>query len=130
MFFLAHIINLFLFTNTDTDPIIEEFKHYIELNHGEKLILPCKVSGNPLPTVTWFKNHREISFDPYDVSSRVQLGQNNTLIINNISERDEAIYSCRASSRNGKAVVKESNVVIYGNFTFSRMSIFVVVSIE
>jgi hypothetical protein len=64
--------------------------------------------------VTWFKNHREISFDPFD--SRVSLAANFSLIIADVLEKDEAIYSCRASSRNGKAVVKESNVIVYGNF--------------
>lgn len=71
--------------------------------------MPCKVSGYPSPIVTWFKNQQEISYD-----SRVILARNNSLIIANVTERDEGLYSCRASNIDGKAVVKDSTVIVIG----------------
>ncbi len=94
-----------------------EFVSRIELLEGDKLLLPCKVIGKPMPNVTWYKNHHEIAFTPFD--NRVLFShENNSLIILNVIEKDEAIYSCRAVSRNGKAVVKESNVFINSKYAF------------
>ncbi len=103
--------------NFDQDPEIVEFVSRIELLEGDKLLLPCKVTGKPLPNVTWYKNHHEITFTPFD--NRVIFSyENNSLIISNLNEKDEAIYSCRAVSRNGKAVVKESNVFVNSKYKF------------
>lgn len=76
------------------------------------MILSCKVSGYPIPVVSWFKNHHQITFDSNE--KRVIISENNSLIILNVTEKDEAIYSCRASSPTGKAVVKECNVYVKG----------------
>ena len=81
---------------------------------GDKLILPCKVTGYPMPTVTWFKNRHEFTFDK--TNSRVIMNENNSLVIFNLTDKDEAIYSCRASNNKGKAAVKESTV--FGNYFF------------
>ncbi|CAF0945237.1 unnamed protein product, partial [Brachionus calyciflorus] len=94
--------------NFDKDVVIEEFKISAVLNEGDTLELPCKASGYPIPTITWFKRTEEISFD----SERIFLSKDNSLIIRNISERDEAVYSCRASNSKGQAVLKESSVTV------------------
>ncbi len=96
-------------------PIIEEFKDGASVFKGETLVLPCKVSGYPLPTVTWFKNHQEIQFKAQSADERVRTASNNnSLIIADVSDEDEGIYSCRASNSFGKAVVKECNVIVKG----------------
>jgi hypothetical protein len=43
------------------------------------------------------------------------LAANKSLIILNVTDKDQGVYSCRASNSNGKAVVKECNVSINGN---------------
>ena len=82
----------------------------MEFMEGDKLVLPCKVSGYPLPVVTWFKNRHELTFS----EGKIVMNENNSLIIFNLTDKDEAIYSCRASNSKGKAVVRESTV--FGNF--------------
>ena len=68
-----------------------------------------------MPSVSWFKNHRELAFDLFD--TRLFVDEDNSLIIHNVSFKDEAVYSCRASNvRTGKATVRESNIVIHGNY--------------
>ena len=79
---------------------------------GDRLILPCKVTGYPVPNVVWFKNRHELALDKSD--SRVVINDNNSLTIFNLTDKDEAVYSCRASNSKGKAVVKESTV--FGKF--------------
>ena len=46
------------------------------------------------------------------------LDANKSLIILNVTDKDQGVYSCRASNSNGKAVVKECNVSINGNDFF------------
>ena len=79
--------------------------------------LPCIVSGYPKPTVSWFKKGVMIRTDDKQ-NKRINTDENHTLIIKNVNVEDEAIYSCRASHNNGKAVVKESIVKINGIFLF------------
>ena len=94
-------------------PSIEDFATSLEFNEGEKLVLSCLVSGHPKPAISWFKNHHEISFKAFD--RKVLLGQNNSLIIFNLTDKDEAIYSCRASNSKGSAV-KETSIKVNGNY--------------
>ena len=93
-------------------PSIENFAESLEFNEGEKLVLSCVVSGHPKPTISWFKDHHEISFQAFD--RKVFLGQNNSLIIFNLTDKDEAIYSCRAINSKGSAV-KETRIKVNGN---------------
>lgn len=86
----------------------------MEFMEGDKLVLPCKVSGYPVPTVNWFKNRHELTLEGND--EKMLMNENNSLIIFNLTDKDEAIYSCRASNSKGKAVVRESTV--FGNSKF------------
>jgi len=93
------------------DPQIEDMPVSVELYKAGRLVLPCKVSGQPAPTISWFKDRHEITFEAFD--DRLLLGQDGTLNVGNVSEADAGVYSCRASSL-GKSVVKETRVVVKG----------------
>ena len=108
------------FLKIDQDPTIDEFSGHLDLESGTNLVLPCKTSGYPVPTVSWFKNHREISFNESH-DSRIMLAANKSLLIFNITDKDQGVYSCRASNKNGKAVVKECNVNINGILKFAYL---------
>ena len=96
----------------DQDPIIEIFEISVELNQGETLELPCKASGYPAPTISWYKTTQEINFDQND--DRISLSDDKSLIIKNVSELDEAEYSCRASNSKGKSDIKQTRVKVNG----------------
>jgi len=41
-----------------------------------------------------------------------------------VTDKDQGVYSCRASNSNGKAVVKECNVTVNGIIIFNSILIF------
>lgn len=84
-------------------------------------MLPCKVYGHPEPIVSWFKKYSEITADSLQNSkNRIIIAQNNSLIIHNVTDTDEATYSCRATSGT-KAVVKEAIVTVFGKYFFNKI---------
>ena len=62
----------------------------------------CRVVGYPRPTVTWFKDGRDITkndrfeFD-YSVDGII------TMVIHNVTFTDQGVYSCRAENSEGWA---------------------------
>ncbi|OUC40207.1 immunoglobulin I-set domain protein, partial [Trichinella nativa] len=63
--------------------------------------LKCTVDGSPRPNISWFKNGVEIT-----TSKKYKIIHDNTnaeLNISNISEDDEAVYSCIAENKFGYA---------------------------
>ena len=98
---------------------IVEFAERALVLAGDTLSLPCVVEP-AWATVTWFKNHLEMTY-----TSRVfyePVGSNHTLKITRADETDEAIYTCRATTSTGtanaidKAASRETNVVVHGMF--------------
>lgn len=64
--------------------------------------LNAKVTGNPVPTITWYRNNQIII--PSDHVTQTFDGENIELIITNIdSEVDSGDYKCVASNSAGKA---------------------------
>lgn len=74
---------------------IKPLQNY-NLSQGASLLLECLVSGNPLPTVAWYKNDRCI-----DNSAQYEITYNNgeaILRLDNVSADDQAVYTCRAKN--------------------------------
>lgn len=85
---------------------IKPLQNY-NLSKGASLLLECLVSGNPLPTVAWYKNDRCI-----DNSPQYEITYNNgeaILRLDNVSADDQAVYTCRA--KNILDVVQSAAVV-------------------
>lgn len=98
------------------EPVIIEFRDKIELKPGESVYLPCKVvsPSGASPIVSWSKNHRELKLDLLD--TRVLVDENNSLIIQNVTSDDEALYSCRATNpHTGRSVAKDSQLLVRSN---------------
>ncbi len=71
----------------------------ISMQEGEGCEFQCKVTGNPLPVVQWFKNDVCI-----DSSPNYEITYNNgdaKLSLNNVTTGDCAIYTCIASNTSG-----------------------------
>lgn len=74
------------------------------------LIIDCKVGGNPLPIVEWFKDEA-----PVELNERIQQvecadGQSQ-LIINSPTTADSGTYACRATNRLG--TLEQSHPVVF-----------------
>ncbi|KAL7299328.1 hypothetical protein TKK_0007906 [Trichogramma kaykai] len=71
---------------------------------GSRYELRCKVKGNPMPTVQWFKNDNQISTESEYVSTYKNNGEA-ILEFKKVRENDQDLYSCVASNRIGKATL-------------------------
>ncbi len=92
---------------------IEEFSEHFDIVEGKTAILSCKVNGYPKPSVIWFKNRHEIIFSSEE--KRIIKALNNSLIIYNVSDKDEATYSCKATnSFNSQHVMKDGKLIVHG----------------
>ncbi|ELK09792.1 Roundabout like protein 3 [Pteropus alecto] len=66
---------------------------------GSSVWLPCRVTGNPQPSVQWKKDGQWLQGDDLQLN----LMANGTLYITNIQEMDMGFYSCVAKSSTGEA---------------------------
>ena len=66
----------------------------LHVGKGEKVVLPCKVTGIPQPVVTWYK-------DGLDIHSVLQSKfalKGNDIIIEDIVEDDFGVFKCKAEN--------------------------------
>ncbi|XP_055948043.1 fibroblast growth factor receptor 2-like isoform X1 [Argiope bruennichi] len=75
---------------------------YLEIPLGQKCKLRCPVSGNPKPIVEWFKQNVNGTLESLsNTSTTYYISRNNNLHIDNFTEADEGIYTCKASNQLG-----------------------------
>lgn len=65
--------------------------------NSNQLILECKINGNPKPNIIWYKDNVVIK---YNRKFKIHESSNNItqLIISDISEEDNGIYTCAAEN--------------------------------
>uniref|UniRef100_A0A8D0RQM8 Roundabout homolog 3 n=1 Tax=Sus scrofa TaxID=9823 RepID=A0A8D0RQM8_PIG len=80
-------------------PIILQGPANQTLALGSSVWLPCRVTGNPQPSVQWLKDGQWLQGD--DV--QLNLMANGTLYITNVQETHMGFYSCVAKSPTGEA---------------------------
>ena len=77
---------------------------------GHPLILHCKATGFPQPTVTWQKDGQPV------VTSHVTLLSNGSLYISSAIVQDAGRFICSSTNVAGSATVAV-DVVIYGGYS-------------
>ncbi|XP_045872007.1 roundabout homolog 3 [Meles meles] len=80
-------------------PIILQGPANQTLALGSSVWLPCRVTGNPQPSVQWKKDGQWLQGDDLQLN----LMANGTLYIANVQETDMGFYSCVARSFTGEA---------------------------
>ncbi|KAM6135620.1 palladin isoform 2-T2 [Phoenicopterus ruber ruber] len=71
-----------------------------EVAEGNKVLLECRVAGNPVPDVRWFCEGKELQNSP-DIQIRSGSGGLHSLIIAEAFEDDTGRYTCLASNSVG-----------------------------
>ena len=80
-------------------PVIESGPMTTFLRLYQRLVLMCTASGNPQPTITWYKDGRMI------------LGEiSPLLVIGEVELSDRGVYHCTATSTQGTATSTEAYV--------------------
>ncbi|KAG2458503.1 OBSCN protein, partial [Polypterus senegalus] len=64
---------------------------------GETVKLACKVTGNPKPVISWYKDGKALEIDPHHIIIEDPDGSC-TLILDNLTAEDSGQYMCFATS--------------------------------
>ena len=64
---------------------------------GQTAWFPCSATGDPLPSIKWFKSQDSISNDLH-----FSVLSNGTLVIDSVSEQDSGWFTCRATNDAGR----------------------------
>ena len=84
----------------------------VEAVDGQELRMPCKVTGKPMPQVSWYHNGKNIDQDEeYVVTYNPDTGDISLLIVEVFPE-DEGEYVCVAHNPAGDAVTRATLVVM------------------
>lgn len=97
-----------LLLSTDSYLTLDEPMNNITTSLGQTAELHCKVSGNPPPTIRWFKNDAPVVQEPRRISFRAT-NYGSRLRIRNLDTTDTGYFQCVAS--NGKKVVSTTGVL-------------------
>lgn len=90
-------------TAADRAPRFTAPLHDVVVQEGEKLTLECRVTGQPEPQVTWFKDHIAIANDNPDYTTSCCQDGVCKLSIEETFAEDSAKFSCKATNSVGNA---------------------------
>ncbi|XP_055938172.1 cell adhesion molecule Dscam2-like [Argiope bruennichi] len=86
---------------------------------GKYLVIDCRASGKPTPTISWMKSegHGMEGFAAVSESETLRLANNGSLIIEQVEKSDEGLYQCIATNSVGQNL-KDISINIFGNNCF------------
>jgi len=94
-----HVVYAFAGALFPYAPVIESAPMTTFLRLYQRLVLMCTASGNPQPTITWYKDGRMI------------LGEiSPLLVIEEVELSDRGVYHCTAINTQGNATSTEAYV--------------------
>ena len=77
---------------------------------GENTSLSCNATGNPKPTISWYKDDTKINAG---ADSRVSISEDDTqLTITNVSRNDDGQYTCVASNSLGNSTSNSATLTV------------------
>jgi len=78
---------------------------------GDDVILPCDVTGDPLPVIRWRKNHADV--DLLGTHHKYLIDDSASLVILAADASDSARYLCVAENPAG-VLNQDINLIVYG----------------
>ncbi len=88
----------------DAPKFITNLLPSIKVMDGEEIKFHCVVKGNPMPTITWFKNGKVVVDNPDFRTSYDKTSGSNILSIIEVFPQDTGEYKCIAVNMYGKAI--------------------------
>nr|XP_043066456.1 protein vein isoform X3 [Drosophila bipectinata] len=76
------------------------------IKHGQELKIICKVTGQPPPKVTWFKDDRSINRKRNVYQFKHHKRRSELIVSSFNSSSDAGKYECRAKNKASKAIIK------------------------
>ncbi|KFM77954.1 Contactin, partial [Stegodyphus mimosarum] len=91
------------------------------VDKGSTVVWTCEAFGKPDVTYNWLKNGKLLQRENFDISdsSRYRI-YNNVLSIDNVIERDEGMYQCKATNHLGSSYSSAQLRVITLKPTFTK----------
>lgn len=102
-------LHLHLVPPSISDPVARQIIVLV----GEEALLPCEVSGDPFPEVSWSKDMDDI--DLYEMDHVYMLQESGSLYIPQAKVPDTAKYLCVAENPAG-FVTKELTLIVRGEW--------------
>ena len=89
------------------------------VHQGDPLTLDCQPTGNPPPSLSWFKNDQPLVAS----GDRLTISDDQRVVISNLYSTDEGNYSCVASNIQGTATAS-TFLTVLGEMTPLLLSTF------
>lgn len=113
-FLLCHTIFVVVLSVGEAPSVLEGLPD-VSVLLGETAYMECKISGEPTPTIAWFRDQQEITD-----SKKYQLDYSDmvaSIKIKEVTEKDAASITCEASNELG-SVKTTGQLEIQGNCSF------------
>lgn len=110
----------------DAEEISPEFVDLLQpqmITDGDDVTMTCRVEGTPFPTVTWYREHQEIT---PSTDFKITTDENTgvcTLYVPEVFPEDAGEYACRALNPFGEAVTT-ATLLIHSKFDFGSTGMF------
>ena len=96
---------IILYSSTDKPEIVTHPQN-ITTREGQNVTLYCNATGNPVPTISWYKNGYPIN----NSFSTIFSPSHEQLTIRKVNRIDSGDYTCRAKNRVGTDTSNASTI--------------------
>lgn len=94
------IYNIYLSVSAKAE-FLQALSPLYKVPKGTSVLMTCKINGNPLPTVTWYKRDKKLTNDDENIKIYNE-GNEHILSIIQCKVHDEGDYSCVIHNEHGK----------------------------
>ncbi|XP_063069359.1 immunoglobulin superfamily member 10 [Engraulis encrasicolus] len=106
-------VSLVVKKNTATAKITSTSPQSTDVLYGETLLLDCRASGDPPPRIVWRTPSKKLIDAHYSFDRRMKVYANGTLLIQDVTDKDEGDYLCVARNKMGDDyVLLKANVMM------------------